>query len=41
MLAEAMGFLALLIRQTPAELAAERIKLDSICQQTGVRLFSI
>jgi hypothetical protein len=22
-------------------LAAERIKLDSICQQTGVRLFSI
>lgn len=40
MLAEAMGFLAL-IRQTPAELAAERIKVDGICQQAGVRLFSI
>jgi hypothetical protein len=33
-IAEAMGFLALLIRQTPVEIAAERAKLDRLCQDT-------
>ena len=33
-LAEAMGFLALLTRQTPAHIAAERLKLETLFHNT-------
>ena len=33
-IAEAMGFLAVLIRQAPAEIAAERIKLEELFENT-------